>query len=269
MRPDPPLDRKLLTRARFTYPWLRPDVAENYKPVNKQYGRNHYSPTEIAYTFNSNGYRCEEFTEPSDFPIVFIGCSITEGIGLHLEQTWSYLLLEKIREKTGKNIPYWSLALTASGIDTQARKLYWYGKQGFAKPKMIIGLTPPMERREFSYGFWKQNFWLAGGSFPWEINHVFSDRNFAEDQSHRSFMIVDSLAEAWDAKVINAMWSYSFKDSSDESIYMKDAFPNFTHVDISDWKVFNKSWARDGMHWGPEMHQQIAEDYWCKVELLL
>ena len=269
MKPEIPLSKKLKLRARFTHAWLRPDVPENYRPINREYGRNLSSPTEIAYRFNADGYRCDEFTAPSDFPIMFIGCSVTEGVGLHLEQTWSYLLLEKIRAKTGKNIPYWSLALASSGIDTQANNLYWYNKQGYAKPKMVIGLIPPLERREFTFKDWVQNLWMAGGSYPWDLNSIFADRGFAEDQSRRSFMLVDALAESWGVKPVIGMWSYIHTDTTRDIGVVKSNFPGFTHVDISDWKIFNKSWARDGQHWGPEMHQQIAEDFWSKVEPLL
>ena len=101
-------------RANMKLDWLPSDSEENYKATNSA-GLNEYSKTDIKYIFNEDGFRCDSFNQSSPLPILFMGCSITEGIGLHLKDVWSSLILEKIKAKTGLSIPYWSIALGGTG----------------------------------------------------------------------------------------------------------------------------------------------------------
>ena len=89
-----------------------------------------------TYKFNSHSFRCDEFIEQSDLPILFLGCSNTFGIGLELENTWPYVLLNEIKNYTGKKIPLWNLAIPGSSIDEQALVLEYYVDQ--LKPKIIL-----------------------------------------------------------------------------------------------------------------------------------
>lgn len=118
------IDPFIMIRANKSIEWLAPDTLENYKSISSKF-TNLYSQHDIEYKFNSHGFRCDEFDLPSELPIVFLGCSFTEGIGVRQNETWSHLLLEKIKQKTNKNIPYWNLSLASTGIDTQARNLYF------------------------------------------------------------------------------------------------------------------------------------------------
>src|ERR1700756_242977 len=111
-------------RSNQTLDWLPSDTAENYVKKNK-FGPNLYQPDTFKYKFNSHGFRCDEFNLTSELPVVFLGCSSTEGIGLPLGHTWAYQLHQKIVGKTDLKIPYWNLALGGTGIDTQAHLLYW------------------------------------------------------------------------------------------------------------------------------------------------
>ena len=261
------IDKILKKRANTTQYWLSSDTPSNYKPVNLDYGRNRFSSTEIKYKFNEHGFRCDSFSKRTDFPIIFLGCSITEGVGLHLEQTWANLILEKIKTYTNIDIPYWSLALAASGIDTQSRLLYWFNNQQFIKPKLIINLIPPLSRREFSYKESKNALWISSEKNNKEINKVFLDQDFAYHQSYKSYMLLDTLSNCWNSKIINAQWDYF--DSTQDSSFVKENFRKFNHVDIGDWKEINKSWARDGKHWGSEMHIHIAETFWASIKNLI
>jgi hypothetical protein len=78
----------------FEKNWNSPDSIENYKHLNSL--RRNYTTTEITYSFNDDGYRCDSFSTESEFPILFMGCSLTEGVGLPLNEVWSYHLHDRM-----------------------------------------------------------------------------------------------------------------------------------------------------------------------------
>ena len=85
------------------YQWFSSDSKENYKLLN--FKKLNYTQDEITYELNSLGYRCDEFSNASEFPITFMGCSFTEGIGLPFDEVWAYHLHKKIIELTNKTFP--------------------------------------------------------------------------------------------------------------------------------------------------------------------
>jgi hypothetical protein len=66
----------------------------------------------VKYKFNDYGYRSSyDYKSLMDSnKIICIGCSFTEGIGLDIEETWPYLLSQKI------GLPYLNLGI-AGGSD--------------------------------------------------------------------------------------------------------------------------------------------------------
>lgn len=90
----------------------------------------------FTYKFNSHGFRCDEFTE--DDSIMFLGCSMTMGIGLPLEDTWPTKVAENL------NLKCVNLGLAGTGPDTAFRLANHYISQ--IKPKIIVYLDPPFGR---------------------------------------------------------------------------------------------------------------------------
>ena len=67
---------------------------ENLKTQSNDW---YYRSNIISYDRNSNGHRCKNIDEIDlNNYILFIGCSHTEGIGLKLEDTYPYLLSNKL-----------------------------------------------------------------------------------------------------------------------------------------------------------------------------
>ena len=57
----------------------------------------HYRNNKIQYNYNSDGYRTKEFKEVDwKNSIVMFGCSVTNGIGLHEEDTIPYRLEQQL-----------------------------------------------------------------------------------------------------------------------------------------------------------------------------
>lgn len=247
------LPTQVIERANTVTNWLPYDSPENYKSKNIN-GDNLYKPDEFKYVFNSHGFRCNNFSLPSELPIVFLGCSCTEGIGLPIEHTWSYQLISKIRAQTGKTIPYWSLALGGTGIDTQANCLYWLSQQ--TDIKYIFGLLPPMARREYCYQSPNPKLWGTLSEPGSTISRVFADEQYGAHQDRRSLMIIDSIRKSTNAKMLLSDWS---PDTT-------DIYNDFPGVNFIPNKINNTDLARDSMHYGPTYHKLFSELVWSNVK---
>jgi hypothetical protein len=248
------LDTYILDRVNTESLWHNTDSEENYIPNNSP-----YKPNDFSYKFNDYGFRCDNFNQENEIPIVFMGCSITEGVGLPLEQTWSSLLLSKIRQRTNKNIPYWSLALGGSSVDTQARMLYWFNKMH--KVKFIFALFPNLYRREYCLYIHHAQIWgLAFGQRP-ELNKIFSDPYFRYYESMRSFMIIDSIVKESNIKICSSIWKGG-KDVEEDEIITN--FPNLNFYPTPTITSKDKC-ARDNRHPGSLYHTEVASIFWNKI----
>jgi hypothetical protein len=92
----------------------------------------------FKYSFNSNGFRCVEFT--SDSTIMFLGCSLTCGIGLPVESIWPELVAKTLNMRCA------NLGQGGGSADTAFRLCLGYIDK--IKPKIIIFLKPPGIRWE-------------------------------------------------------------------------------------------------------------------------
>lgn len=91
---------------------------------------------QIKYTFNSHGFRSEEFS--NDDSVMFLGCSMTVGIGLPVEDTWAYQVAKAV------NLKCFNLSIGGAGPDTAFRLANHYIPQ--IKPKLVVYLDPPPGR---------------------------------------------------------------------------------------------------------------------------
>jgi len=206
----------------------------------------------INYKFNSEGYRCDNFTDQSELPVVFLGCSMTEGIGVKFENLWRSRVLSRIRTITGKKIPHWSLALAGAGIDDQSRRLYEFSQR--VNIKHVYALFPPMHRREYKYDGNDYRLWTGSANSSRIINHVFVDRDFSEYQTQRSLMILDSLRQALNFKITATLWGNRVED---EKIYK-----NFPNIKFFTPLYSFPDLSRDQCHHGPIYHATLAEHMW-------
>jgi len=93
----------------------------------------------ITYKFNEYGFRSDSFLDEPG--AMFLGCSISLGIGLPYEKTWSYLVSKKL------NLRCWNLSQPGGSLDACYRLVkHWVP---VLKPKYIFILLPPKYRREY------------------------------------------------------------------------------------------------------------------------
>ncbi len=108
----------------------------NDKLINKVF----YNEHAIEYKYNSIGYRSEEFGSHN---IMTLGCSYTFGTGLNIEQTWPYMLSNKM------SMSYANLSYPGDSMQGQVIKAFQYFKE-FGHPQYIFGVFP-IARFEMPY----------------------------------------------------------------------------------------------------------------------
>lgn len=264
-------------RKHTTRMWAPTDSEERYLPMNS--GQPNFTTTEITYTFNEYGFRSDSFSDTADLSILFMGCSFTEGIGLPLDQAWPNYLLAKIKEQpqfSDKNIPYYSVAVGGSGLDSQAR--YLRNHIDKIKPSHIFLLVPSLHRREYCYdatfATWMPNH--ESGQHPDVINRVLSDDSFAIHESFKSLALIEALAKQYNCIVHMVNWFGSMANQHAPELFKQ--FPS-SHVIDTQSKMhtpigpeflpkayqaalarpFN---ARDNAHAGVRWHYNLASEIW-------
>lgn len=102
--------------------------------------KNGWTKDNITYTFNKDGFRSEEFTYEPDDSVLFLGCSLTVGIGVDLESTWAY----KVASRLG--LRRYNLGVGGGGPDMCFRLAHhWIPR---LRPKYVMMLTPYGGRME-------------------------------------------------------------------------------------------------------------------------
>lgn len=118
--------------------WHGIDTEENFL-ANPKPG---YTKTSITYTFNSYGFRCDEFDLSDTRPkILCIGCSHTEGVGLNSEDVW----VAKIQQEYPTYKVY-NLGMGGCSSDSIARVLT--NVSSLLTPEKVFILWPSMSRFE-------------------------------------------------------------------------------------------------------------------------
>ena len=114
-----------------------PGVYNNFSAHTKKIIKKNKQDT-IAYTFNSQGYRCDEFENIKwNESILALGCSYTQGVGLDDTECWSYKLQEKLA------MPVVNLAQHGTSIFYHLYNLEILHK---LNPKFVIVQIPDVHR---------------------------------------------------------------------------------------------------------------------------
>lgn len=115
-----------------TLQWLNSDSPELFeKNLKNNYDllkSNGWIDKTVTYKLNNYGFRCDNFSHEDN--IVFLGCSITMGIGLNYED----LYVNKVSQSLGLKCN--NLGLAASSNDTAFRLALIYLK--VLKPKIVV-----------------------------------------------------------------------------------------------------------------------------------
>ena len=264
------------------YQWFSSDSKENYKLLN--FKKPNYTQNEITYEFNSLGYRCDEFSNASEFPITFMGCSFTEGIGLPFDEVWAYHLHKKIIELTNKTFPFWSIAKNSTSIDYTARCFYENSMK--LKPKYAFYLMSGISRREYQFENSTFNNWYPYATPSDKLStdiqfmgKIFTDPDFAVYQTLRSAMILNSTAQTHGTKIFIFGLPMDVGVSQQRKIELFSKFDNIKYIPVTTLGMNNinefeipeyiknrPSKARDGIHPGAVWHYKLYNFIWENVK---
>lgn len=189
----------------------------------------------IMYRFNNHGFRTDDDweigeQEPGD---VFLGCSVTLGVGLNIEDTWAH----RISSRLG-NGRFYNLAQVGTGLETQYRMLRSWAP--LLRPRRIFTIGAFEPRREF-LGDKGDRFMFA----PMTVNvdntgvapFIFSEK----ETTISAIRTMDSLKQVA-AECNSELW-----------------YPGLENL-IKSWKTAPKSGmcARDLIHAGKDYHRSLS-----------
>jgi hypothetical protein len=130
--------------AGTTIKWLSPDSEEAYNKhlANTEHARllNLFGwvDVDIEYTFNSEGFRVDEFDSRSNW--MAIGCSFTQGTGVNVQDRWTTAVSQEIK------LHCWNLGIAGAAGDTCFRVAKHYVPK--LLPKFVVYLEPRYNRTE-------------------------------------------------------------------------------------------------------------------------
>jgi hypothetical protein len=239
-----------------------------------------------TYVYNNEGHRGPDFE--SGIGLLAVGCSVSNGIGLPLENTWAHQLAEKL------NVTYNLLSYPAGSISICIRQtieyIYKYGA-----PKYLVCLFPNNDRvDEYSMGD-MQNYSYSNKKQVEEkirnisLSSITSEKNVLTEKSRpvnikyarlhaaSQFVILSRFCSLLNIKFLWGTWSdwdnfvsmeYDFMPvdsyikethSTVSSIQQDDLVKSNCHSDENDPYFIVGS--DEVKHWGTHYHLHVAEHF--------
>lgn len=226
--------------------WLPTDTKENYEKLIQDPDHRKYfaelgwdRPGAITYKFNSYGFRADEF---DDQPcMVALGCSYSVGIGLPDQSTWAR------KTATALDLKCANLSWGGYSADSCFRMAeYWVPR---LKPKYVCMLVPPKHRVELLL----DEEALSNRQFPVEVFMPGSQSSLfrPDDQYLKHWFLNDENAKINQRKNVLAIRQMCADLNIPCAVYYAE--------DHMPWSREEIGYARDFMHAGPKIHDQLAK----------
>jgi len=237
-----------------------------------------YTGKEMLYRINRQNFRCENFDK--DNPgILTVGCSHTYGIGLKDREVWG----SRVAKSLG--IPLWNIGV--GGIGPQACLLLTkqFLLAGY-KPKMVVVQWPNPNRQFLSKTVYKDtdtemidfvnqtsntfvpDFWSWAPKDHMELvdpafEKIVKGRLLAHEHNSFEFYSIReafiSLCNEHNLKLVEIEPNVRIED--DEKKIFKNCVHNIPFVPNPWGGRCDESYkARDNLHYGPDVHNQIATE---------
>jgi hypothetical protein len=222
-------------------------------------------------------FRCDEFKKEQDGKhVLFTGCSVTQGVGLELEEVWAHKLYTKISENE-KVSGYYNLGVPASGIFFIVSNLFKYFNS-YGNPDAIFINLPDMLRfySVEEVGTKIKKPYVHKDMVNILSNSIYHDQDWSSEQDILSYsrwvnyydyvMMLESYCKTNNIKLF--IFSYdgatneTFKKFELESFY--DINPIYIIDQLIEYAADNNVdeyflTARDKMHEGHGLHEKWAE----------
>lgn len=227
--------------ANTTSPWLPMDTKELFEknkndPLMLENGWNEHS---IVYRTNNFGFRsnidysCYSPNKPDNIN-VFLGCSLTEGIGLNLEDTWAYKINQQL------NGTFYNLGQGGGGLETQYRLLKAWAP--VIQPKKVFSLGSFEPRREL---FAHQS----------EIRTMFTPHVNSTSEVFAKFFSSENESLISSTRTVDAMITVCRQVKAE--FYM----PTSSLLEFFVKHKHRNDWGRDLRHPGKKFHDSVVDSF--------
>lgn len=218
----------------YTMDWFCIDSSYTYEQNLKDSTKrkiledNNWINSKIQYTFNSHGFRCDEFEVDSP-SVMCLGASIVLGTAVPYENTWPYLLQQK-----HKKLNY-NLGISGGSNDTSFRIGNHYIP--LLKPDLVIFVS--------TYN-WRLDL-ITDDKF-----HTFWDMEHSTPKEYRPFY------KEWIMSAENGQLNYLKNKFALFELCYQEKVPIIEIDGDEIYKMSKHTFGRDAMHPGIEGHKIIA-----------
>ena len=100
------------------------------------------------YMFNEFGFRSSSMEKYHGYRVYVCGCSYTFGVGLDVEETWPYVLCQRLQEMLHCSVSLWNFSQGGASNDYIVKTLLQQAQH--QKPDLIIPMYTYKNRAEFN-----------------------------------------------------------------------------------------------------------------------
>lgn len=237
--------------------WLSTDSFARYDPSKSAYGLG-----DVFYKINSNGYRSIEFDPTSTKKkILFVGDSLTVGVGLPYKDNWTTIFTTELGNRDG--CEYEQHNLGVAGISNDVIAQIAFQAIPIIKPVLVLALFTESSRLVHFPRYDERVDIRAQQSNGRDQNIAdgyFALQTDANDMFRfvRSFNIIDSAC-----RIHNIPWMWSHWPVNNLPLSeMSDLVDMSNHFERPD-KIIDR--ARDGLHpghlWNSELAASVLKAY--------
>ena len=236
------------------------------KPLSLDIKKSHIVK-DVTYNMNSQNFRSDEFIKKHEgLHIVFSGCSVTQGTGLNIEETWSYKVYQKIfKNKICSG--YFNLAIFGSSITNEIINLFKYFKE-YGNPDIIFINFPDFYR---FYAYSVEHDVVSDAVYDYNSEHLL------KILAYEYYFMLQQYCKINNIKLFTFTWMFKnieldgYPINGNGCDYPLEIFDTFYKIDenkivnwVNDYIQQNKEkkyleFARDTEHYGIAYHEYWAE----------
>jgi hypothetical protein len=232
-----------------------------------------------TYSFNSLGFRGEEFDPDAPVKLFVCGCSYTFGAGLDLEESWPFHFKQKLAEQRGlpeSSVNLMNFAEGGASNDYIARTLI--GQSSRVRPDVIVAGFTHMNRfelldetRTFPFGSWAiEKLARKYGDVGKLGEFVFlgTDENQEKIRMIKNVLLLQYFCRSRDIPFVFFFFeSLKVKPTNlPAALSIPSTQPLFEEIDFESFVPIDRAikvdLAADGSHPGPRSQELIGEAAW-------
>ena len=226
-----------------------------------------YKDAPIVYKTNANGFRSREIDLAStNKKIMFVGCSITMGVGVPYDEVWTSVATQSIEASLGVPVEQHNLGYSGHGNDFFSMLVHQV--LPILKPDLLVVLFAEFARRTHFHRFGRSKPFLPG----WVMaNQKAEYEAFIQLQTEsndfmdfvRQHSLIDATARlngipwAWQTWAQRSLPAPAQLQKYVRTDNMIDCpFPTFGPAATND--TMRADLARDGVHPGPRTNREFG-----------